>query len=212
VCVALASSTASRMLQAVSHAVQESSTRRSRRRRARIAHQAVRRPHDRCCDSTLSHRPRTLLNTEGLWGYYLLAGFCPTAGAVTRMVFVRCSAGTYSSVRGATSNATCTPCPLGKQSLQRGASSSKTCRDCLPGSFASDVGSTACSSCSTATYQANAGTTACVPCRRGTYASVDGSATCINCLDRLSSAPGMESCDGVLPRLGSCKACHIRAV
>ena len=53
VSVALVSSTRSRTLQAVSPAVQASSTRRSGRLRARIARQAVRRPLDRCYDLIL---------------------------------------------------------------------------------------------------------------------------------------------------------------
>ena len=43
-------------------------------------------------------------------------GYCPTAGAITRMVIVACSEGTYSSAHGMASNLTCQSCPRGKQS------------------------------------------------------------------------------------------------
>ena len=63
------------------------------------------------------------------------------------MVVVGCEAGTYSSARGASSDATCTPCRVGTSSQQSGATSNATCKICSPGSISSSTGRGECDYC-----------------------------------------------------------------
>ena len=149
------------------------------RRRVSSARQAVRQPPT----APHSTQQADLFEAASLLSSHLavrvVAGYCPTAGAITRMVVIGCKAGTYSSARGAATNATCRGCAVGMQSQQIGASSEKTCRTCAPGNFATAEGSRECSKCAAGTLQEAEGATACSPCNRGASCTEGASAALV---------------------------------
>ena len=67
-------------------------------------------------------------------------GYCPSAGAATRMVWQPCAAGTYSAALGASDASTCLNCDAGTEGPQIGATSASACRQCRAGSYSPSAG------------------------------------------------------------------------
>ena len=94
-------------------------------------------------------------------------GYCPEAGAASRLVFRACQVGTYNEATGASSNTSCIPCPAGTASPNPNMQTAAACRPCDAGYFSSEPGTGACERCAPGFYADKPGATACVHCARG---------------------------------------------
>ena len=101
-------------------------------------------------------------------------GFCPTAGATSKLVFQPCPGGSYNEGTGADSSNACIGCPAGTSNPVPGSSSSADCTKCLPGSAAPTPGHATCSLCAAGKFTPDFGSTSCGNCTEG-YLCVEGS-------------------------------------
>ena len=111
------------------------------------------------------------------------------AGATSCSELQACPAPSYQEGRGCAcppgwfvnpGEPLCTACSAGTSSTVPGATSPSTCGACAAGTHSSSPGATSCSLCVAGLYSL-AGATVCETCVLGTYGPVSGASTCLPC-------------------------------
>ena len=132
-------------------------------------------------------------------------GWCPIAGASSRMVFQPCPSGSYNPSEGATSNASCRACPLGKASSVPGSSAASNCKPCPAGAFAATRGQSFCDPCPDGEFQSETEQSACTPCTMCTQNTTYVAAPCSAITDTICPLCTNLNCSAGQHRLGTCE-------
>ena len=113
---------------------------------------------------------------------------CPTGkwsaqeGSTSSSNCLKCSKGTYSTAKGASSKVACNECPPGKHSEVEGGTNSQTCQLCSRGKV-SKAGASVCTSCQLGQFTLTKGEASCAKCAAGRFGAdtSSGGTECTKC-------------------------------
>jgi hypothetical protein len=132
-------------------------------------------------DNTRTHSPAVLSSADvfGAWVHSCPAGgYCPDAGASSRLVFTACGRGTFNELEGASTSAACMPCPAGTTSPDIAQKNGSLCIRCVAGSVAPTPGMAICTRCERGLYASGEGLTACTECKPGRWCTATAEIPC----------------------------------